>query len=146
MKANRKRKASSKARTRTLSSADEERYAKVTTSVRIPVYLHEAAKVCATVAGSNFNSFVAMAIAQRVKNWRDPVSGKRVARLLADAGELASVVTAPDTRLAGWVCVHSSHGSQMPASECPNGDKWSHRNSWIHPDVETNFNEWVAEV
>lgn len=103
----------------------------VTTTVRLPVELHAAARASADSVYQSLNQFVVQAVAQRVRNWRDPVSGKRVVRQ-----KVESV-------LDGWVCLHGVHGTPTPAGECEHQAIGAHRASWVSDDHPEGFDAWV---
>lgn len=108
---------------------------RIETTVRLPEHIHRAAKVCADNVGQSLNAFCVMAVAQRVRNWRDPVTRRRI--------------TEQDVKRAhldGWVCYHGVHAHPVPATVCEYSTSAAHRAAWQHAELpETLFDTWALE-
>ena len=57
------------------------------TTIRIPTAIYEAARECAAEVGISFNAFNAEALAQRVKNWKSPLTGRSTAQSAKTRGK-----------------------------------------------------------
>lgn len=99
-------------------------------SITIPTHIHEAGKACAASIGQSFSQFVVMATAQRISNWRDPLTGKKLA---AGEVERGTLKTSAGHQLEGWMCAHPA--CNRPASSCKLPEK--HKKDW--------FNEGTGE-
>ena len=64
-------------------------------SLRFPRGLHEMAVQCADTINQSLTQFVIQAVAQRVRNWKHPVTGKPVAR--ASSRGTPTPITQPRT-------------------------------------------------
>lgn len=82
-------------------------------TVYLPEAIHDGLRLCAESAGQSMSSFAVLAIAQRVRNWHDPITGEKVVRAGFSAGDLRST-SSPN--LVGWVCEHPA--CDGPAAEC----------------------------
>ena len=100
---------------------------KVLVSITMPPHIHEAGKACAASIGQSFSSFATQAIAQRVSNWRDPITGKKLTLTMADHGELKTAAEAP---LEDWVCDHPACSG--PATECKRPEQHRTQGSWTN--------------
>ncbi len=74
--------------------------------LRIPKPLWKAVGDCADSIFQSKNQFVLQALAQRVRNWTDPLTKENVV-----------TTTTAQAQFQGWMCGHGSHDLQ-PASEC----------------------------
>lgn len=92
--------------------------------ISIPQDIHEAGKLAASTVGQSFSNFAAMAIAQRARNWRDPISGEFVVRDAAEAGELKSPVKEDLSRMrcSHPACAGPARGCERP--DLHRGEHW----------------------
>lgn len=107
----------------------------VTITVRLPRKIWEAARASATSVNLSMNAFVNLAVAQRVRNWEDPVSGKKV--------RVATV----EHQYTGWYCDHSACGGSA-ISSCKGKQYAHHRSSGWHNDelgYSYPFDKWAHE-
>ncbi len=74
--------------------------------LRIPKPLWQAVGDCADSIFQSKNQFVLQALAQRTRNWTDPITGEKVVQ-----------TTTVLSHYEGWMCGHGSHALQ-PAAEC----------------------------
>ncbi len=74
--------------------------------LRIPRWLWEAVGDCSSTIVQSKNQFVLQALAQRVRNWTDPMTGEKVVQTIS-----------ANKPYSGWVCYHGSHAEQ-PAIQC----------------------------
>ena len=74
--------------------------------LRIPRWLWEAVGDCSQTIVQSKNQFVLQALAQRVRNWTDPMTGEKVVQ-----------TTTKDKVYEGWLCGHGSHDLR-PAIQC----------------------------
>ena len=74
--------------------------------LRIPKPLWKAVGDCADSIFQSKNQFVLQALAQRTRNWTDPITGKKVVQTIT-----------LDAPYQGWMCGHGSHDLQ-PALQC----------------------------
>lgn len=97
----------------------------VKVTVYMPQRIYRAAKHASDLVGQSTSNFIVMATAQRVRNWRDPLSGEKVG---------VDVDVAIDRgKAAGWECDHPACGG--PASSCRKPEE--HREDyWITWDPE----------
>lgn len=103
-------------------------------TVRVPTRIYESAKRAADSVGSSLNQFVILAMAQRARRWRDPISNKSVTETLV------TEIYDP------WVCYHGACGG-VAITEC-RGKKYGHhrRSGWRHEEHESwDFDTWAHE-
>lgn len=101
----------------------------VRVTVNMPRRMKELAVECAGSTGMSFSQFVNQAVAQRVRRWEDPITGRAVVeqKREKDAG-------AP---YEGWMCSHGGHGGgAVTAAACVKMGAPDHhrRNSWYWHD------------
>ena len=87
--------------------------------IRIPRRFWDAAGDCAHSVAQSKNAFVVQAVAQRLKNWTDAITGEKI---------MATITV--NKPYEGWMCGHSSHGLQ-PASDC-RGSKATHKKEFYN--------------
>ena len=93
---------------------------------RPPTALKDAAQLCADTIGQSLSQFISQAVAQRIRNWRDPLSGKPMAG--TERGQMGS----DDSKWDGWLCIHGSHeGALLEARDCPHRDKKVHQDMMV---------------
>jgi hypothetical protein len=118
-------------------------------SIRLPEHLADSVQLCADSVAMSVNQFVIHALAQRIRNWRSPITGELVVKGAYEEGRVKSAgQAAPDVRFDGWVCIHGSHGGMdLKARDCEYKDIPAHRNSWIREDTgEAGYNGWLLEL
>ena len=89
--------------------------------LRIPRWLWDAVGDCSTTIVQSKNQFVLQALAQRVRNWTDPMTGDKVVQTISK-----------DKHYKGWMCGHGSHDLQ-PATDC-RGKKATHKKEFFNED------------
>lgn len=111
----------------------------VKTTLRIPGDIHELVEACAASVGSSVNAWVVSALAQRVRNWRHPISGELIRETIhGKTGEAAHP-------LADWTCMHAAHEEPLPAQDCPARENAKHRLSWTNPETSLTFDAWALD-
>ena len=89
--------------------------------LRIPKPLWKAVGDCADSIFQSKNQFVLQALAQRVRNWTDPLTKENVVQ-----------TATKDAPYKGWMCGHLSHGFQ-PAKDCRN-KSGTHKKEFYNED------------
>lgn len=115
------------------------------TTIDVPTHILEAARTCARTINMSFNQWVIWALAQRARNWRDPISGELVVQSALASGAIKTAdVIVEQQQYEGWICLHGSHDMPIPAAQCEYGDIEVHRKSWSNEATEMGYDEWRA--
>lgn len=104
----------------------------VQTTLRIPKSLLDAFQACADDVYQSFNQFAIQAMAQRIRNWESPLTGKK---------------TVEKVRPSKWdhfTCTHGSHGeSGVSAAECSHRKKKVHQTQMAYWDGTHRIDGWL---
>ena len=87
--------------------------------LRIPRWLWDAVGDCSGTIVQSKNQFVLQALAQRVRNWTDPMTGEKVVQTIS-----------ANKHFQDWMCGHGSHDLR-PAQECRNS-KTTHKKEFYN--------------
>ena len=105
---------------------------KKATYVSMPPRIHRAAQACADSIGQSLSAFIVQAVAQRIRNWRDPITGEKVVVEQLEGDE--------EAKWQGWECTHGSHGEAIPAMECESREESAHQKQMVN--WETGEEGW----
>ena len=119
-------------------------------TLMIPTRLLNVIDQAAASVGQTRSTFITLAAAQRMRKWRDPLSGKLMAPEMVKQGRVADSVQVQEAvDLTSVHCWHPAHGSGgVPASECecrvggPHPNAVHRRNNWERELPDGTFVQW----
>lgn len=100
---------------------------KIVVYVSEPIY--QATKACAASIDQSMSNYAAYAIAQRNRNWKDPVTGEPVVASVAEAQAAAPY--------AGFVCDSCSGRPKVQSCKHPE----NHLHNWVRIVANPEFDE-----
>ena len=88
--------------------------------LRMSEEMHAAAKAAAESVDLSTNAWIIMRVAQGIRNWEDPLTGKRAS---------------PEQKVAhpldGIICNHPGHGGMVKAAECQRPEAHQKQEMWV---------------
>lgn len=94
-------------------------------TVYMPERIYKAAQHASSLVGQSASNFIVMATAQRVRNWRDPLSGEKVGTDVV--GQIAA------GKAAGWECDHPACAGSADRCKAPQAHQQDY---WIQWDTD----------